>query len=61
MNTNARILIVDDEAVVRDSLADWFRAEGYETVGFEQDPQCWGEPNCQLPPKLVQFVIAAVQ
>ena len=37
------------------------RAEGYETVGFEQDPQCWGEPNCQLPPKLVQFVIAAVQ
>jgi len=26
----ARILIVDDEAVVRDSLGDWFRDEGYE-------------------------------
>jgi DNA-binding NtrC family response regulator len=28
-NETARILIVDDEAVVRDSLADWFRDEGY--------------------------------
>lgn len=28
--TSARILIVDDEAVVRDSLGDWFRDEGYE-------------------------------
>ena len=27
---NARILIVDDEAVVRDSLGDWFHDEGYE-------------------------------
>ena len=27
---NARILIVDDEAVVRDSLGDWFRDEGYD-------------------------------
>ena len=26
-----RILIVDDELVVRDSLARWFAAEGYET------------------------------
>lgn len=31
METNtARILIVDDEAVVRESLGDWFRDEGYE-------------------------------
>ena len=28
--TNARILIVDDEAIVRDSLGDWFRDEGYD-------------------------------
>jgi DNA-binding NtrC family response regulator len=27
---SARILIVDDEAVVRNSLGDWFRDEGYE-------------------------------
>lgn len=33
MSTQARgrILIVDDELVVRDSLARWFAAEGYET------------------------------
>jgi DNA-binding NtrC family response regulator len=30
MGSAARILIVDDEAVVRDSLGDWFRDEGYE-------------------------------
>lgn len=29
-NNKVRILIVDDEAVVRDSLGDWFRDEGYE-------------------------------
>jgi two-component system response regulator HydG len=28
--TKGRILIVDDELVVRDSLARWFKAEGYE-------------------------------
>jgi DNA-binding NtrC family response regulator len=28
-NTDARILIVDDEAVVRESLGEWFRQEGY--------------------------------
>ena len=27
--SNSRILIVDDEAIVRDSLGDWFRQEGY--------------------------------
>src|SRR5690349_24576346 len=29
--SKGRILIVDDEPVVRDSLARWFAAEGYET------------------------------
>lgn len=29
-NTRVRILIVDDEAVVRESLTQWFMAEGYE-------------------------------
>jgi DNA-binding NtrC family response regulator len=29
-NQTARILIVDDEAVVRESLGDWFREEGYD-------------------------------
>jgi DNA-binding NtrC family response regulator len=28
--SSARILVVDDEAVVRESLAEWFRQEGYE-------------------------------
>ena len=43
MNTNARILIVDDEAVVRDSLADWFRAEGYETDKAESARDALGK------------------
>jgi DNA-binding NtrC family response regulator len=30
MSANARILIVDDETVVRDSLGKWFEEEGYE-------------------------------
>ncbi|MBK9169854.1 MAG: sigma-54-dependent Fis family transcriptional regulator [Bryobacterales bacterium] len=30
MNTRGRILIVDDELVVRDSLARWFTLEGYD-------------------------------
>ena len=31
--SKARILIVDDEAVVRESLAEWFATEDYETRG----------------------------
>jgi DNA-binding NtrC family response regulator len=31
--SKGKILIVDDELVVRDSLARWFAAEGYETKG----------------------------
>ena len=30
----ARILIVDDESVVRDSLSEWFTTEDYETRGL---------------------------
>jgi DNA-binding NtrC family response regulator len=30
MNSQGKLLIVDDEDVVRDSLKDWFSAEGYE-------------------------------
>jgi two-component system, NtrC family, response regulator HydG len=44
----SRILIVDDELVVRDSLARWFAAEGYETKAvasareaLEVINQCW--------------------
>ena len=43
------------------SLGYVIRTKGHETVGFEQDPHCWGEPNCELPPNLLQFVIDAVQ
>ena len=30
MATNARLLVVDDELIVRDSLHKWFREEGYD-------------------------------
>ena len=36
MNTQGRLLIVDDELSVRDSLAKWFHEEGYE-VGIAED------------------------
>ena len=36
MSDKGRILIVDDELSVRDSLARWFRDEGYE-VGTAED------------------------
>ena len=32
MNTQGKILIVDDEEVVRDSLRQWFNAEGYDVT-----------------------------
>jgi two-component system, NtrC family, response regulator HydG len=32
MNTQGKLLIVDDELSVRDSLGKWFREEGYEVV-----------------------------
>jgi two-component system response regulator HydG len=38
-NGNGRILIVDDEPIVRDSLAQWFTAEGYEITAAENARQ----------------------
>jgi len=34
-----RILIVDDEMVVRDSLKEWLEDEGFQTVTAESGPQ----------------------
>ena len=34
-NQKARILVVDDEFSVRDSLYNWFRKDGFETVAVE--------------------------
>ncbi len=36
MNSNPSILIVDDESIVRDSLAKWFREDGY-TIGTAEN------------------------
>ena len=36
LNTQGRLLIVDDELSVCDSLAKWFHEEGYE-VGIAED------------------------
>ena len=36
MSTQAKLLIVDDELSVRDSLAKWFQEEGYQ-VGAAED------------------------
>ena len=35
-NENAKILIVDDEKIVRESLANWFEEDGY-TVDTAKD------------------------
>jgi two-component system, NtrC family, response regulator HydG len=35
VNTQGRLLIVDDELSVRDSLSKWFREEGYEVAASE--------------------------
>src|ERR1022692_2639247 len=37
--TKGKILIVDDETVVRDSLGKWFSSEGYQTRLKEADPE----------------------
>ena len=35
MSTQGKLLIVDDELSVRDSLGKWFREEGYEVTTLE--------------------------
>ncbi|MGB8594832.1 MAG: response regulator, partial [Candidatus Sulfotelmatobacter sp.] len=35
MSTQGKLLIVDDELSVRDSLGKWFREEGYEVATTE--------------------------
>ena len=35
MSTQGKLLIVDDELSVRDSLSKWFREEGYEVAATE--------------------------
>ena len=35
MSTHGKLLIVDDELSVRDSLGKWFREEGYEVTMLE--------------------------
>jgi len=32
MATKAKLLVVDDELIVRDSLNKWFREEGYDVT-----------------------------
>ena len=44
MSEKAKLLIVDDEAIVRDSLGKWFREEGYEIVSVSG-----GEPLVYRP------------
>ncbi len=39
MEKQSKLLIVDDELSVRDSLSKWFREEGYETGVAENAPQ----------------------
>ena len=39
MKKKARILVVDDEAIVRESLRDWLTDAGYEVFTAENGPQ----------------------
>ena len=42
MSTHGKLLIVDDELSVRDSLGKWFREEGYEVATVENAAKAAG-------------------
>jgi CheY-like chemotaxis protein len=39
MKNNAKILVVDDEAIIRDSLREWLNDAGYEVFTAENGPK----------------------
>jgi len=45
VSTQGKLLIVDDELSVRDSLGKWFREEGYEVTATENASDCPYQPG----------------
>ena len=45
IKTKGRILIVDDELVVRDSLGKWFTSEGYTATAGRQRARSAGDSS----------------
>ncbi len=43
MEENVRVLVVDDELIMRDSLSDWLREDGYEVVAVEDGTRAIGK------------------
>ncbi|KPJ60409.1 MAG: hypothetical protein AMJ46_06530 [Latescibacteria bacterium DG_63] len=39
MKEDVRVLVVDDELIMRDSLSDWLREDGYNVVAVEDGPR----------------------
>ena len=49
MSEQAKLLIVDDELSVRDSLGKWFREEGYVIGAAENGSQALALRGAQAP------------